>query len=390
MHGPTLALLLLYAAGLLLLSRGGKAKSSAEFLLAGRTLTLPAFVATLVTTWYGGILGVGEFAWRYGLSTWVVFGLPYYIAALTFGFWLAPRIRRTGAMSIPEMLERTYGRKAAFTGASGIWAGTVPVAYLLMLSALLQQFLGLPALLATLLGISFSVIYVAVSGFRAVVRTDALQMALMFIGFSLLLLAALKNCGGLSGLWGALPASHLSWDGGLGWQAVFVWYLIAFQTVVEPAFYQRVFAARSPQTARSGVLVSVLLWGAFDFLSITSALAARVLHPDLADPLTAYPTLAASVLSPWAAAVFTVALFAIVMSTLDSYLFLSASTFGHDFWTGGGPNGDRRRIRIGLVFSAVVAVGGTLFFDSAIDVWHHVGSVLTSSLLIPVLAVHLP
>ena len=29
-----------------------------DFLLAGRALTLPAFVVTLVSTWYGGVLGV--------------------------------------------------------------------------------------------------------------------------------------------------------------------------------------------------------------------------------------------------------------------------------------------------------------------------------------------
>ena len=34
----------------------------ADFLVAGRRLTLPGFVATLVASWYGGILGVGEYA----------------------------------------------------------------------------------------------------------------------------------------------------------------------------------------------------------------------------------------------------------------------------------------------------------------------------------------
>ena len=77
-------------------------------------------------------------------------------------------------------------------------------------------------------------------------------------------------------MWAALPATHRSWDGGLGWQTVVVWYLIAMQTVVEPGFYQRVFAARSPQTARRGVLISVGLWIVFDFLTTFSGLAARV------------------------------------------------------------------------------------------------------------------
>jgi len=386
---PILILLVAYGAVLLLLSRRRTSDKPGSFLLAGRALSLPALVATMVTTWYGGILGVGEYAWRYGLSTWVVFGLPYYIAAIVFGLWLAPRLRRSDAVSIPDLLEKTYGRKTALTGAAGVWAGTIPVAYLLMLATLIHQATGCSLVLATLIGAGFSCWYVGVSGFRAVVRTDIFQMALMFGGFLLILPATLAQTGGFSGLWASLPETHRAWDGGLGWQAVLVWYLIAFQTVVEPAFYQRVFAARSPQVAKAGILVSVALWAVFDFLSIVTGLGARVLLPDLADPLAAYPALAQAVLGPWGAAFFMLALFAIVMSTLDSYLFLAASTFGHDLFKTPEDDGDRRRIRIGLGISAVLAVAGALIFDSAIDVWHHVGSVLTASLLVPVLGVHL-
>ena len=59
-----------------------------------------------------------------------------------------------------------------------------------------------------------------------------------------------------------------------------VWYLIALQTMVEPSFYQRVFAARSPGVARSGVVISVAMWAVFDFFSIGCGLAARALLPD--------------------------------------------------------------------------------------------------------------
>jgi len=44
-----------------------------EFVLAGRRVTLPAFVMTLVATWYGGILGVGENTFLYGVSNLVYF-----------------------------------------------------------------------------------------------------------------------------------------------------------------------------------------------------------------------------------------------------------------------------------------------------------------------------
>ncbi len=385
-----LTLLGAYAAAIVLLSRG-RAGIGVEYLLDGRRLTLPAFVATLVTTWYGGILGVGEYAWRFGISTWLVFGVPYYIAAVLFALVLAPRLRRTGALSIPDMLRAAYGRGAALAGAGAVLALAVPVAYALMLATLLQLVTGWSVVPATLLGVAFSAAYVSLSGFRAVVRTDALQFVLMYGGFLVLLPIALAHTGGLSGLWAALPHANRSWDGGLGWQTVLVWYLIALQTMVEPTFYQRVFAARSPGVARTGVLLSVACWAVFDFLTTFSGLAARVLLPGLHDPVAAYPALAHLVLPHWLYAVFMIGLFATVMSTLDSYLFLAAATVGHDLALDPPPAvRERPRTRWGLVLSAAVAAGGALLFTSAVTVWHHVGSVVTSALLLPVLAVHLP
>jgi SSS family solute:Na+ symporter len=386
-----LLLLVVYAAALLALSGGRHGDGAVDYLLAGRRLTLPAFVATLVTTWYGGILGIGEYAWRFGISTWLVFGVPYYLAAVVFAIWLAPRLRRTGAITIPDLLAVAYGRNAALTGAAAVYAATLPVAYLLMLGVLIEQVTGWPTVTAVAVAAAFSALYVGISGFRSVVRTDILQLILMYGGFLILLPAALAHTDGLSGLWSALPPENRSWDGGLGWQTVVVWYLIAMQTVVEPAFYQRVFAARSPRVARTGVLVSVAMWIVFDFLTVFTGLAARVLLPDLADPMSAYPSLAALVLSPWAAAFFTLGLFATVMSTLDSYLFIAATTIGHDFSQGSrDPQTERRRTRCGLALSAMLAALGAMIFDSAVAVWHDVGSVVTSTLLLPVLAIHLP
>jgi Na+/proline symporter len=79
------------------------------------------------------------------------------------------------------------------------------------------------------------------------------------------------------------------------------------------------------------------------------------------------------------------------MSTLDSNLFIAATTVGHDFARNPlEPETERRRTRWGLVLSAALAASGAMLFDSVVEVWHHVGSVVTSTLLLPVIAVHLP
>lgn len=385
-----IVLILLYAAALLILARQRRAPDGVEFLLAGRRLTLPALVATLVTTWYGGILGVGEYAWRYGISTWVVFGLPYYLTAVVFAFLLAGRLRTSGAFSIPELLESAYGPRAARGGAVAVLVQTIPAAYLLMLGTLLSWTFGWSLGPSLLVGASFSALYVGLSGFRSVVRTDGLQMVLMYGGFFVLVPAAVSRAGGLAAVWTALPATHRTWDGGLGWQTVIVWYLIAFQTLVEPAFYQRMFAARNPRVARLAVLTSVGCWAVFDFLTVTSGLAARILLPELTDPVAAYPALAKLVLSPWMQAFFTLGLFATVMSTLDSYLFLAAGTLGHDLLRPADDTAERRLTRFGLVVASFAAVAGAWMIPSVVELWHHVGTVVTSALLLPVVGVHLP
>ena len=79
------AMILLYLLGILGLGFFKRSKRDEKtFLFAGRKLTIPAFVATLVATWYGGILEIGRFSFENGIVTWLIFGFSYYIAAILF------------------------------------------------------------------------------------------------------------------------------------------------------------------------------------------------------------------------------------------------------------------------------------------------------------------
>ena len=60
--------------------------SQRDYIIHGRKLSLPGFVISLVSTWYGAILGVGENTYLYGIQTWFIFGLPYYFFAIIYAF----------------------------------------------------------------------------------------------------------------------------------------------------------------------------------------------------------------------------------------------------------------------------------------------------------------
>jgi len=385
------AALALYGAALLAVARRSRSASALDYLLDGRRLTTPAFVATLVSTWYGGVLGVGEYSYRFGISNWLVMGVPYYLAALLFALLIASRARAAAVLSIPDQLRAAYGPVAARLGAGLVLLMAIPAAYVLMLGELLEMYAGIALPLALVVGTAFTVAYVAAGGFRAVVRTNAVQFVLMFAAFLVLLPAALARAGGLGSLWAALPPESRAWDGGAGLQYVAVWYFIALQTLVEPTFYQRCYAAESPQVARRGILVSIAFWVLFDMLTTFSGLAARVLVPDLTDAAMSYPELGRLVLPPLANAFFAVGLFATVMSTAHSYLFLGAATLGHDVVPELRRRVDERRwTMIGLVAVGAAAIAIALALRSVIGIWHDVGSVVTAALLLPLALSHFP
>jgi SSS family solute:Na+ symporter len=383
--------LAVYAVALLAVGRLSRTRAQLEYLLAGRRLTTAPFVATLVATWYGGVLGVGEYSYRFGISNWLVMGVPYYLAALLFAFFLARRARASAALSIPDQLRAAYGPAAGRVGAAMVLLMAIPAAYVLMLGNLLEIYLGMPLVWAVVAGTVFTIVYVAGGGFRSVVSANVLQFVLMYLGFIVVLPVALHRAGGFAGVWAALPAASRTWDGGLGIQAVVVWYFIAMQTLVEPTFYQRCYAAETPAVARRGVLISVGFWVLFDFLTTFTGLAARALMPQLHNPVLSYPELGRLVLPSAANALFAVGMFATVMSTAHSYLFLAAATIGHDVAPELAARVDERRWTMaGMALIGAAAVGLALALRSVVAIWHDVGSIVTSALLLPVALSHGP
>ena len=391
MQAVDYALVAIYLIVLLALGVRKRLSSSAsaeEMIVGGRALTLPAFVASLVSTWYGGILGVGEYGYLYGLSTWLVFGFPYYLAAFLFALLLARRARRAEVLTIPDQLHKAYGKGTAGLGAGIVFLMTVPAAYILMLGVLIEFLFGYPFWIGIVAGSFLSIVYVYLGGFNAVVRTDLFQFGLMFLGFAVLLGVLVTEHGGLAFIESNLPETHLTWHGGNpGWY-IASWYGIALATLIEPAFFQRCYAARNERIARNGIFISIACWTVFDFMTTACGLYAATLLPDLADPVSAFPSLAYEVLPAGLLGLFVLALLATVMSTVDSFSFLSGSTLSNDLLARFGiinSNQISRYTRIGVVVSSALAVLLALFMRSVVDIWHLFGSIGTPALLIPVL-----
>ena len=395
MHWLDLSVLILYV-GLLIGFGFYRTKQSGkdpeEFLLAGRKLSLPGFVVTLVATWYGGIHGIGEKTYSYGIQTWFIFGLPYYIFAILFAFLIAGRINETKFISIPDQFHGRFGKTAGVVSALYILFLASPAPYILSIGILLQFTTGLSFGLSLLMATGLSLSYIWIGGFKAVVRTDGLQFGFMFVGFLLLLIFSMKSSGPISEL--VLPVSHLNITGGASIQYIVVWFFIALWTFVDPGFYQRCAAAKSPQTAKKGILISIGFWFIFDMLTLSTGLYAKALLT-AGDPLFAYPRLGAMVLPPLAYGIFITGLLATIMSTIDSLGLISAITFGRDIlWRIQSPTStDKLKwnnestifVRKGLIITAFIALILAFSIPSVVKLWYGLGSILVPGLVLPFL-----
>lgn len=370
-----------------------------DFLLAGRTLTLPMFVATLVSTWYGGILGVGEFSYNFGISNWVVFGVPYYFFALLFALVLAKRIRATNLTTIPDKLEASYDRKTALLGGLLTFILVTPAAYVLMLGILVQLILGLDLATSILLTTFLTVCYLYAGGFRSDVWANAFEFIMMFLGFAIILPFAYATFGGFDFIEAHVPSLHLTWHGGNTWQYITVWFFIALWTLVDPAFHQRCYAAKDGATAQRGILVSILFWFFFDCMTSLTGLYARAALPGLETPLFAYPMLAELTLPTLAKGLFYIGMLATIMSSLSSLMFISATTIGKDIvgrlrlgnkertaHAGSEDGTVNRWTKIGLFISSAFAVTLALAMPSVVSLWYTIGTCIIPGLLVPVVA----
>jgi SSS family solute:Na+ symporter len=367
-------------------SRGGSSDVE-DYIVGSRRLTLPAFVATTVSTWYGGILGVGEYSFKYGLSNWLVFGIPYYIAALLFALLLAERARKSRLLSIPDQLRGAYGDGVAVGGAIYVFVMTVPAVYVLMLGVLLKLLFGWQLWFGVTVAAVFSSSYVLIGGFRAVVKTDWVQFALMYLSFAIMVVILITDYGGIAFLKERIPAGHFQWHGGNTAGYIFSWYFIALAALVEPAFYQRAYAARTPKIAKRGFLISIIFWFAFDAMTTTVGLYSRALLDGNINALEAFPRLADQILPPGLKGIFLVGLATTIQSTIDSYSFLAASTLGRDvLWRLRSVRSRFTEVSIskwGLVISGLLAIGIALYSESVVEIWHKLGSLGTPGLLLP-------
>jgi len=360
------------------------ADSFLDHLLMGRTLTLPLFTATLAATWYGGIFGVTEIAFKHGIYNFITQGVFWYLTYIIFALVLVDRIAAFRAITLPELVGRMFGPRAATLAAVFNFFNVVPIVYAISMGLLLQLFIGWPLTWCVALATLTVCLYSLWGGFRAVVYSDLVQFGVMCAAVALVVVYCWSGLGGWDYLRANLPASHFEPTGGQSAGTLLVWGFIALSTLVDPNFYQRCFAAESPRTAKRGILIATAVWCAFDLCTTLGGMYARAAIPG-AEPGQAYLVLAAQVLPSGLRGFFLAGVAATVLSTLDSYLFVASHTVSYDLL----PQRLRRSVsaaRLSMLGVGILAVLMSAMFEGSIKaVWKTLGSYSAGCMLLPMM-----
>ncbi len=356
-----------------------------DYLLMGRQLTLPLFVATLVATWYGGIFGVNEITFNYGIYNFVTQGFFWYVAYIIFAFFIAERVAKYHSVTLPDLAGSMFGPKAAKVAGVFTFFYITPVAYVLSMGLFLNMAFGIGVLPGMVIGTVFTCLYTAWGGFKAVVFSDLVQFFVMCAAVLMVVLFSVQDFGGLSFLKETLPPSHFSLTGGNGWLNTLIWGFIALATLIDPSFYQRCFAAKSPQVVKKGVLISTLIWFCFDICTTAGSLYARALLPT-AEPAEAYFFYAVQLLPSGLKGFFIAGVLAIILSTLNSFLFIASNTLSFDLLRTRFKNIVlSNRISLFVVGALAIAMA-QLFHGSFKEIWLTLGSYFSACLLVPILS----
>jgi len=188
-------------------------KKEEDFLVAGRTLTAPILVGTLLASWIGSgdIFSVSDLSYNHGFSS--LIGSAGGWLGIIVVFFIAGRVRRFGQFTVPDILEARYNQWARILGTF-----TTIIAYVTIVS---YQFRGGSLVLniitegkisekqGIIIVAVFVITYTMLAGMLSVAYLDIFNGILMITAIFTAVPFLIQHAGGLSTIAANVtPRSH--------------------------------------------------------------------------------------------------------------------------------------------------------------------------------------
>lgn len=372
-----------------------RAGSQDGFFVAHRKGTVLLITGSLLATAIGGscTVGMAGLGFQQGLTGawWLLVGS---IGLLVLGLFFAKRVRGAALYTLPELVERQYGRHVGLAASILIviaWVGIV--AGQIVAAGKVLSILGIGSV--TLWMIIFTIVFVAyaiLGGQFSIIRTDFIQAAMLFTGIFVALALTFSHVGGLDGLRFSLPPHYFSFpiSPEFNWKMLLSLLILVGATfVVGPDIYTRLFCAKGEKTAQLSTFLSASLFVPIAFAITLIGMSAKVLYPGIS-PEQAFPQVISGVLSPGLSGLILAALVAALMSSADTCLLSQSVILTQDIFKRFHPSLDERKTvlltRLSLIVLGLVALGLAISLKGVISSLFFAYTIFTCGLVVPVIA----
>lgn len=306
-----------------------------------------SFVATLQSA--SLFMGSGGDIYRRGIA-FSVFGTMLLTVGivLTWIFMAKPVSHLTtklDTITLSEMFDYRFNSKyVKLVSAVAVCIFYVPMmgSQLVAAGKLFKTVMGLPYWSGiVIVGLALTVV-TAIGGFRGVVYNDFFQGIIMYGIFFLLVPIMLTKVGGLTEMNVRLAAEFpelLSIRGAKGYFTPLMmisWavYFLFGLNFAQPSILVRYIGTKDPEVIKRAFPLTITCH-AFSLTCITIVMmAANLLMPGMTDKETVFPTVMTTYLPPVVAGLALCAVFACMMSTVDSLLLVASSAFAQDIVKG--------------------------------------------------------
>ncbi|EEB78411.1 putative transporter, SSS family [marine gamma proteobacterium HTCC2148] len=314
-----------------------KIKSSADYAVAGRSMKFPVLCGTLIGTTIGAAATMGKAGKAYEAGFAVLYASIAYMLGYVLMAFFASRLRAANIDSMPDVLQRRYGKTMRVVGAVILLLTAIPVVGI-QLSAcglIVTQFLpdlGISFTGAVVIAALVIVVYTLLGGLLAVAFTDLMQVGIMFLGIGIMLpLLLLFEVGDLDALKAVLVSPVEGWLGGLDLAYTLSFFPVFTAIVlIDPSVWQRIAAAKCAEDLRPAMFLTAGFFGFWSVLVVGLGVVAFNLYPGLSEADLAIPQMIVDYMPPVLKGICLAAIIALIMSTGDSMLLICGTTVSWD------------------------------------------------------------
>ena len=354
-----------------------KIKNSKDYMVAGRRMGLFMVAFSLSANNIGGgcTTGLAQKAFgAWGMSAcWYV--LAASIAMIPLAYF-APKIRKTMAVTIPEVVGRRFGKFSSnFTGILSVLSLFCLTSSQIMASGSVINALipSIPLNVCLIFAGIVIILYTTMGGMIADQISDLVQFLIIIIGLAIATPFVLNGAGGWQAISAKLPEIKLNFTA-IGWATIIGYIFNYFCTFLAgPEMVSRFETAKDEKTARNASFLSAILMAAMSIFPTLLGLAAFAMKDGLAaSGLTENGSNAMMVVTGKYAPGFitgliSAAIICATMSSADSNLLCMSTMVINDLYRGFGGKKDLTEKQIIFytracnVVAAVVAIIIALF-----------------------------